>query len=125
MCLHFRYLLLQSHCNRRHCYREMLRALWGTTNNILNDNDDDRNAICNDQSSCDGEQESTDYSYLQEHCHFLLLSQKEVYFLNLISLMFFVLFNSKLLSLKTENVLETWEYADVHIMVIIIYIFVH
>ncbi|VDK79801.1 unnamed protein product [Litomosoides sigmodontis] len=55
----------------------MLRTLWGRTNNTSNDDDDDRNAIYNDQSSCDGEQESVDYSYFQNHCHFLLLSQKE------------------------------------------------
>ncbi|VDN00132.1 unnamed protein product, partial [Onchocerca ochengi] len=56
----------------------MLRAIWQRTNknNTSNDNDD-RNAIYNDQDSYDEEQESVDHSHLQEHCHFLLLSQKE------------------------------------------------
>lgn len=58
----------------------MLRTLWGRTNNnnTSNDDSDDRNAIYNDHDSYDDEQESIDHSYLQEHCHFLLLSQKEV-----------------------------------------------
>ncbi|EFO22899.1 hypothetical protein LOAG_05585 [Loa loa] len=50
----------------------MLRTLWKRMNN-----NDDRNAIYNDQDSYDDEQESIDHSCLQEHCHFLLLSQKE------------------------------------------------
>ncbi|KAM3724509.1 Zinc transporter ttm-1 [Dirofilaria immitis] len=52
---------------------EMLRTLWqrGSNNSL------DRNAICNDQDSYNDEQESIDHSHLQEHCHFLLLSQKE------------------------------------------------
>ncbi|VDM07071.1 unnamed protein product [Wuchereria bancrofti] len=54
----------------------MLRTLW-RTNNTSNDDNDDRNVIYNDQDSCDDEQESVDHSHLQEHCHFLLLSQKE------------------------------------------------
>ncbi|VDN82610.1 unnamed protein product [Brugia pahangi] len=55
----------------------MLRSLWRTNNNTSNDDNDDRNVIYNDQDSSDDEQESIDHSHLQEHCHFLLLSQKE------------------------------------------------
>lgn len=59
----------------------MLRTLWGRESNHSSNDNDDRNAICNDQDNSDDEHATADHSYPQEHCHFLLLSQKEVYFL--------------------------------------------
>lgn len=77
----------------------MLRTLWGRINNNSNGNNGDRDAIYNDQDSYD---ESVDYSYLQEHCHFLLLSQKEVCFSYLNHLTILISFNnSNILFSKT------------------------
>uniref|UniRef100_A0A915PI40 Uncharacterized protein n=1 Tax=Setaria digitata TaxID=48799 RepID=A0A915PI40_9BILA len=53
----------------------MLRTLWRGTNDTSG-NSEDRNAICNDQDGYEDEH-SIDHSCLEEHCHFLLLSQQE------------------------------------------------